>query len=213
MIHHMLFDLGQVLVPFDRKRSYHRLLPHLSPEKREFVTLHRNDFEALIEQPAVDLETGRIDFKYFQEQVERVIETSLSTEEFRRIWCDIFWIDEEIVALGEFLSKRYGTWLVSNTSRAHYEWILEKFPRVVFYRDAALSYELGVMKPEKEYYQKALAQFRVDPAHCVFIDDLKENVDGAVAAGMSGIVFTHGAQLVEALKELGVECFPEDIAH
>lgn len=213
MIHHILFDLGQVLMPFDRQRSYDRVLPHLCPDKRELVTERRKDFEALLKESAIALETGRIDFGDFQRQVESVLETSIPPEEFHRIWCDIFWMDKKIVALGESLSERYGTWLVSNTSRVHYQWIIKKFPRVAFYRDAALSYELGVMKPAKEYYEKALEQFGIDPAHCVFIDDLKENVDGAVATGMSGIVFNHCAQLVEALKALGVGCLPEHLSH
>ena len=205
MIRHILFDLGKVLVPFDRQRSYDRLLPDLSPEKREFVTRRREEFEALVQEPAIALETGRIDLFAFQQYVEGILDVTLLPEEFRRIWCDIFWMNEEIIELGKTLSERYGTWLVSNTSRAHYRWILEKFPRVAFYRDAALSYELGVMKPAEEYYVKALEKFGIDPVHCVIIDDLKENVAGAEAAGIFGIVFSNYAQLVEALKRLGVE--------
>ena len=205
MIDHILFDLGQVLAPFDRGRSYQRLLPFLSPEKRKFVTGQRQAFEALVEDPAIALETGRIDFGDFQRWVEKIIEASIPPEEFRRIWCDIFWMNDDTIALGEDLSERYGTWLVSNTSRAHYEWILEKFPKVAFYRDAALSFELGIMKPAEEYYLKALEQFGIDPAHCVFVDDLQANVDGAVAVGMYGIVFENLTELVKDLRKLGVQ--------
>lgn len=205
MIRHILFDLGKVLVPFDRQRSYARLIPRLSPEKRRFVTENREDFEALVKEPAIALETGRIDLKRFQARIEQTLDVSLNRDEFRRIWCDIFWMDEKTVGLGEALSEWYGTWLVSNTSKAHYEWIIEKFPRVAFYRDAALSYRLGVMKPAKDYYVKALRQFGIQASQAVFIDDRQDNVDGALAAGMRGIVFENYAQLVEDLKKLGID--------
>ncbi len=38
----------------------------------------------------------------------------------------------------------------------------------------------------------------------VFIDDLEENVEGAVRAGISGIVFRGRNQLVQQLQNLGV---------
>jgi HAD superfamily hydrolase (TIGR01509 family) len=63
------------------------------------------------------------------------------------------------------------------------------------------------MKPAEEYYEKIIEKFGLDPTRCVFIDDLPENVEAAVQAGMWGIIFTGREQLVERLRELGIALF------
>ena len=204
-VEHILFDLGKVLVPFDWDRALRRLAPHLPPRTADLLHRDKNAFMDLIREPSLVLETGRMDFDAFEEVVSGILDMRLPAEMFRRIWCEIFRLDREMVALGHFLSKHYGTWLVSNTSRAHYEWIVESCPELVFYKNAALSYELGVMKPAREFYEKALNLFGIDPASAVFIDDLEENVKGAVRCGMIGIVFRGKGELVRRLEDLQVK--------
>lgn len=201
----IIFDLGNVLVPFDREIAYSRLQRHVSPQVARWLDEDRPAFEARLKGPAIELETGRIGFGDFRHIVCEVLSAHIPEKEFERIWCDMFWMDEWMVRLGEHLSERYRTWLASNTSRAHYEWVTGRFPRIAFYRDAALSFELGVMKPARAYYEKSLAQFGIDGKTAVFIDDLEENVDGARAAGINGIVFKDRGELLEELRRLGVK--------
>ena len=198
----ILFDLGRVLVPIDWNLAYTRLASHLPDRLRLLMETDREAFQNLFLDSAIELEMGRLEFGRFHKIVTHALETRISLEEFHHIWCDIFRLDTRMVRLGQSLSRTYGTWLVSNTSEAHYQWIVTKFPEIVFYRDAALSYRLGVMKPAAEYYRKAL--FGVNPASCVFIDDLSENVEGAVRAGMIGIVYEGTDQLLEKLHKIGV---------
>ncbi|MDQ7784909.1 MAG: HAD family phosphatase, partial [Desulfomonilaceae bacterium] len=204
MITDIVFDLGKVLVPFDWDIAFRRLRPHLPPNLAALLDHDRKSFVDLVRDPSVQLETGKIDFDHYRKIVTDILSVQLSEQEFRWIWCDIFWEDREIISLGRDLSSHYRTWLASNTSRAHYQWIVENFPDVVFYKKAALSFELGVMKPSREYYRKALNLFGIEPGSAVFIDDLKENVDAAIEFGMMGIVFQGRGQLVHGLKELNV---------
>lgn len=201
----ILFDLGQVLVPFDRGIGLRRLRPHLPPRQIRLLDEDQTAFLEQFDEPAIALEKGEIEFDLFRRVVESILGVRIAREDFRMIWCDIFRLDDAMVDLGESLARRYGTWLVSNTSREHYEWIIGKFPRIVFYKGSALSFELGVMKPADEYYATAVKKFGIDPNRSVFIDDLQANVDGAIRAGMHGIVYTGRDALVDGLRELGVE--------
>jgi putative hydrolase of the HAD superfamily len=81
---------------------------------------------------------------------------------------------------------------------------VETFPEIVFYEGAALSYDLGVMKPTAEFFAEALRRFDIDPSHAVFIDDLEENVEGAIRVGINGIVYKGRAQLVRDLRKIDV---------
>jgi putative hydrolase of the HAD superfamily len=205
MITDILFDLGNVLVPVDREVAYRRLEPHLATDAARLLNEDRPAFERRLAGPISELESGRMDFPEFRRTLERRLGISLGEGEFHRIYCDIFRMNEEMVGLGERLTTRYGTWLASNTSEAHYQWILERFPRVAFYRDAALSYRLGVMKPAAKYFQMAIERFGVDPKRSVFIDDIDENVAAAVNCGLHGVLFKDYSQLVNDLQSLGVD--------
>jgi epoxide hydrolase-like predicted phosphatase len=52
---------------------------------------------------------------------------------------------------------------------------------------AVISGEVGLRKPEPEIYRLTASRLGVDPAQCVFVDDLAPNVRGAVAVGMVGV--------------------------
>jgi len=200
----VLFDLGKVLVTFDWDIALRRLLPHLPANMAHVLVGNKENFIRLFHEPGVALEKGQIDFDKFYIDVRNRLGITMGKDEFHYIWCDIFDLDEDMTALGEKLSRRYRTWLVSNTSRAHYEWILEKFPRVAFYKDAALSFELGFMKPAQDFYLGVIDKFGIEPARAVFIDDISENVVGALRAGMKGIVFRGQDHLLAELELMGV---------
>ncbi len=201
----IVFDLGNVLISVDRNKAYQRLLPQLPPKMAELLLNDKPAFEKLLVKPTAALETGKASFDEFRSTVERTFGMPPGRLDFLSIWCDMFSIDEEMVAFGESLSNRYGTWLASNTSKVHYDWILSRFPAVAFYKAAALSYELGVMKPDPDYYEKVIRRLQIYPRTSVFIDDLPENVLSAVEAGMKGIVFENRAQLIRDLQTLGVD--------
>jgi FMN phosphatase YigB (HAD superfamily) len=205
MISHILFDLGNVLIPLRWDRTYDLLEPLLTPEHAALLRRNPREFKDKFLTHSLALERGEIEFDEFLRLTSIILGTELTAPEFERIWCSMFSLDERIVELGECLSRNYGTWLVSNTSRIHYEFIVAEYPRVKFYRDAALSYKFGVMKPDLEYYRKAIAQFGINPADAVFIDDLPENVEGSVKAGMKGIVYRGYSRLLEELEDLGVD--------
>jgi putative hydrolase of the HAD superfamily len=61
------------------------------------------------------------------------------------------------------------------------------------------SARIGVVKPEPAAFEAALEVMALDPAQLVFIDDRQENVEGAIACGIRGILFTNATQLHEAL--------------
>lgn len=50
-----------------------------------------------------------------------------------------------------------------------------------------LSGEVGMRKPEPEIFRHTARLLGLDPAECVFVDDLPGNVAGAVAVGMVGV--------------------------
>lgn len=60
----------------------------------------------------------------------------------------------------------------------------------------------GVRKPQPEAYALVAGRLGVAPERCVFVDDLRSNVLGAVAAGMTGVHHRSAAQTLEELAVL-----------
>nr|WP_202538630.1 HAD-IA family hydrolase [Streptomyces sp. SID8379] len=57
------------------------------------------------------------------------------------------------------------------------------------------SARVGVAKPEPKIYEIAAALAGVPMERCLFVDDTRENVDAAVALGMTGVVYRGPADL------------------
>jgi putative hydrolase of the HAD superfamily len=69
---------------------------------------------------------------------------------------------------------------------------------------AVVSAEIGHLKPSAEIYHYLLNTHDLTPHETVFLDDLQKNIEGAQKHGIHGIQFKHGAQAMEALREIGV---------
>lgn len=62
---------------------------------------------------------------------------------------------------------------------------------------AALSFELRVVKPQREIYEDAVSGLGIPPAQALFLDDREENVEGARAMGLNAELFTSWEAFLE----------------
>lgn len=61
-------------------------------------------------------------------------------------------------------------------------------PFDVLFDDVVDSHEVGVRKPNPAIYQLALARLGAEAGRTAFLDDVRSNVDAAVAVGMRGVL-------------------------
>jgi putative hydrolase of the HAD superfamily len=79
--------------------------------------------------------------------------------------------------------------------------IYERAPMEIF--DATvISGDVGLHKPQPEIYQLGAERLGVPAEACVFVDDLRENVAGAEAVGMTALLHRDSDQTVAALSAL-----------
>jgi FMN phosphatase YigB (HAD superfamily) len=76
----------------------------------------------------------------------------------------------------------------------------KKFPFLRMLKDAVISAEEGVIKPDQRIYEIAAQRIPHAPADVVFFDDRHENVEAARAFGFDAKIYTDEAQLVADLK-------------
>lgn len=63
-----------------------------------------------------------------------------------------------------------------------------------------ISAAIGVMKPAPEAYQAVLDLLQLPPEQVLFIDDMPDNITGANAVGMQGILYQPGMNLRQVLE-------------
>jgi glucose-1-phosphatase len=195
----ILFDLGNVILPFNHRQIPVKLLPYSQGgDLKDSQGIFSYLFDS--QKGTVSLyESGKISSEEFFRSLKESFCLSLSFEEFIPIWNDIFVEDEEVSKLIRSLkgSKRLG--LLSNTNPLHFDYILPKFPILMTFEKWILSHEVGFKKPALEIFQKAIEWASIEPQRILFIDDLQKNVDAAVSLGMQTIHFISADQLKEEL--------------
>jgi HAD superfamily hydrolase (TIGR01509 family) len=65
-----------------------------------------------------------------------------------------------------------------------------------------ISGEVGLHKPEPEIFHLGAERIGVPPGECAFVDDLRENCDGAAAVGMTPILHRGAEGTVPELERL-----------
>lgn len=201
----LIFDFGNVVAHFDYTRACAPLAARLGLDAGELLErIRASGLDPLV----VEHECGRISGEQFGRSLAALAGLEgLTHAEFVAAWRPIFWLNEPVVHLAAGL-KRLGYTLLlgSNTNALHAEFWREKFAGALAPFDAmVLSYEVGHMKPDPAFYAACARAAGVPAASCAFIDDLPENVAGARAVGMAGLLYRDAATLAAELARLGVE--------
>lgn len=197
----ILFDLGNVILPFNHYQIAEKLLPFT---QREDFKNSKKIFSYLFdfEKGAINgYETGKISSLEFFQSLKESLRLSISFEEFKPIWNDIFWKDERVSEIIRSLKGKKRLGLLSNTNPLHFDYILSKFPVVKEFDRWLLSHEVGFKKPASEIFEKAIEWAGVEPGQILFIDDMKSHIEVADSLGIKAIHFTSARQLKEDLSK------------
>ena len=200
MIKNILFDMGNVLIHFDRNAFLDRL--NVSEEDRQllmrevFLSVEwvQMDRGTLCEETAEPLMCRRL-----PEHLHDAVHSLVS------LWDEPMLPVEGMAELVEELKTNgYGIYLLSNASiRQHDYW--SKIPGWQFFDGKVISADEKVMKPHPDYYRIALERFGLRPEECFFIDDVPANIEGALYCGISGTIFHKDVPLLRShLRAAGV---------
>ena len=90
------------------------------------------------------------------------------------------------------LAKRYELYIASNASADLLTELLHQDGFDGIFKHVFVSSEMGVVKPQPEFYARLLSAVTVSAGDILFVDDRKPNVDAAIAAGMQGYHYNQG---------------------
>ena len=106
--------------------------------------------------------------------------------------------------LVDSLAPGVGTACLSNTNELHWN---EQQDAPVLHRlfeTRFLSHELGLVKPDREIFDRVLAELGLSGSEVLFLDDNQINVDGALEVGLDAQVVKGVAAVRALLSERGL---------
>lgn len=201
MIRNILFDMGQVLIRFDRDYFMTRL--GVAPADKPLLMR-----EVFLSVEWVRMDRGTLhESEAFQRIASRLPERLHdAAEKLISMWDrPILEIDGMYELVAELKRKGYGIYLLSNASvRQHDYW--PRIPASRFFDGKLISADVKVIKPQPEIYQLCLEKFNLKAEECFFIDDAPANIEGALCCGISGAVFHGDVKLLRSqLRAAGVD--------
>jgi putative hydrolase of the HAD superfamily len=196
----LLVDFGGVLTTnvFESFRAFCRT-EGLDPEA--FLDLFRGDPEARVELRQV--ETGQM----LEDEFARRIGARLGVRETEglidRLFAGMQPDGAMVAAVKRVKAAGVKTGLLSNSlGSGRYD--RESFPEL--FDAVVISGEVGLHKPQPEIFMLGAERIGLPPEQCVFVDDLRENCEGAEAVGMTAVLHRGaGSTLPELERLLGVE--------
>lgn len=195
---HILADIGVVTLNMDFAGPARRMAAACSAVGlREPGGLMR----AFYGDPMLaEYECGRVGRGAFVDHFREKLGFRGGEEEFVAIWQSVFSANVPMIEFWRSLAGRMDVWYFSNTSEMHVPWVYGVFPEMAVHRGHALSYELGVMKPDPLFFRRGLERLGLEAAECLFIDDQASNCEGARACGIESIHYTDVHSALAALR-------------
>ncbi len=187
-----IFDVGGVLC--DGTSTVVPIARHLGLKEQEFLMLAQR-------AGIRELQIGKISAEDFWNNFSQIFGRAIE----RDLWAEFFKpvLKPDTVRLIEELRKKYRVVAGTNTIESHYQIHLQQRHYDVFDRVYA-SHQIGLMKPQKEFFLYILKSESARAEETFFVDDTIENVTAAREINICSILFMDAEKLRKELASLKV---------
>lgn len=191
----ILLDIGNVLVDVDfkvfcRRASLNGALGAEELYQRYCVSERKNLFDR-----------GRIaPFDYLEEIAGDPQTGSLTIQELKTAWQDIFINKGDAHEAVRELMRTHTVWIMSDTDPLHFTFLLNTVPVLREAERYWLSFEHGYLKREPQAFQEVLSVSGRDAGQFVLIDDREDNCSTASVLGIRSVQFRCWNQVLQEMQ-------------
>jgi len=201
-IKNIIFDFGGVIIDIDYWKSINA-----------FIELGGENFERIYSQAGQaelfdELDKGLIAADEFINKLQKLFPTGTTTKMIEDAWNAILiGIPEHRIQLLEKTQNNYRIFLMSNTNIIHYNKYIKELKEKFGYNNLSclfekvyLSFELGMRKPEAQFFQHIICENHLDPSETLFIDDSEQNLIPAKDLGLQTFFLKNGMDITELFE-------------
>lgn len=185
MIKNFIFDLGNVIIQWNPQYIVSQYIQ--TQEEKEYLIK-----EVFQSQEWLAYDHGTITRAQLILNIQQRV-----ASKYHEIVADMIYhwykhcpiIEGMIPIIKELKQQGYGIYLLSNTN-IHFDEYKDTIATLQYFDGFYISAKTKLIKPSIEIFEDFSKTFNVLPQECLFIDDVQENVNGALRAGMQGYHFT-----------------------
>jgi len=185
----VVFDLGGVVVDWNPRHLYRKVFADEAAMERFLAEVCTGAWNGL-------QDAGRT---LAEATAERVAAFPAFETEIRAYYGR--W--REMVA-GRVPGAGYKLYALSNWSAETFPLVEDDFEEFALFEDILLSGCFGLAKPDRRFFDAALARIGTPAERLVFTDDNADNAAAGAQIGMKGIAFRDASQLERDLRALDV---------
>ncbi len=197
--HAVVFDVGHVLVDWDIRYLYEKLIADSAELDWFLAHVVTRDWH-------FEHDAGRDAAQTVPERVAQFPEHKTLIEAYVPRWLET--VGRPIAGMFELVETLHqrGVPLFAITNFSHEFWprFAALHPVTQRFRDVVVSGAEKMMKPDPAIYQLALRRFGLLPGEAVFIDDRLDNIEAANANGFHGHLFRDAVTVRSDLQKLGI---------
>ena len=193
----IILDMGNVLLEWNKDK----ILQGVSDTKEEYLILDKVIFQSGLWER---LDLGTMTREELVLKVVSMIGRTYQKKVEEVIWNWPSYIDiyrEVFPVLSELKKKGHRIFVLSNTSKVFYDLLDEQLSPLKELLDGfVLSCDIKAIKPDLAMFKEILDKYQLDPANCIFLDDIEDNTIAAVKLGIKSYQVKKRSDVVDILK-------------
>jgi 2-haloacid dehalogenase len=199
MLDTVVFDLGNVLIPWDPERLYRKLIPDTAERVRflgEICTAKWNAGQ----------DAGRTLAEGTALKIAEHPEYEALIRAYYARWEEMLGepIAGSVDLLHEVKVRGLRVLALTNWSAETFARARPMYPLLDEFEGILVSGDEGLIKPDPAIFRLLFARYSLTPERCAFLDDSLRNVEAAAALGMKAIHFRSPEQARADFASLGL---------
>lgn len=197
MLRHLILDIGNVICDWDPDRLVSQTFDTAQDQAEALsVTVNTPDWLML------DRGTLALNDAIHRAQAR----TQLPGHKIAEVYANMSESLTELTGTTEAMRRAQAAnvpiYILSNMQSHAWDYLNKSYSCWSYCDGVVVSCDVGLIKPEPAIYQHLCERFSVTPESCVFVDDMKVNIDAAIAFGMQGVQLTDKHAGGEVIDEL-----------
>lgn len=202
-IRHIVFDIGNVLIRWQRERPFLTLIPD-HEERRRFLE------EVCTLEWHFSLDAGTPIDRAMSELTAKFPAHADMIRAYKERWLESLpsAIDGTVEILRELVESGHDVTALTNFSQDFFPLTVEAYPFLRLFRGVSVSGLQRITKPDPAIYSHHAEAFELEPAAILFFDDSPPNVEAARAAGWNAEIFVAPERMRADLESHGIRATP-----
>ena len=194
----IILDMGNVLLEWNKDK----ILKAVAKTQKDYLILDKAIFQSGLWER---LDLGTLTREELVDKVLSLLGDCYQKKVEEVIWNWPVYIDiytEVFPLLARLKENGHRIFVLSNTSPVFYELLKNQLAPLAKILDGfVLSCDIKVIKPDRKMFEEILRKYQLDPANCVFLDDIADNTKMAETLGIKAYQVKQRSDVVDILKK------------